>query len=403
MNQEPLPQIHLIRDTDLSVFAYELHIFAGDFLRECEFNMRSLATNTGADSIAIMGKNHMWLSDALFAYCSTADLHQMILTTEFIGARAFLFHTDRSEGGHLYGDVLMMDLDTLRQDIKRNILYPCGVNIERKDGSAATVSLKEWTEMELYEKDALKSWGFSYAPNQVTEWQYHYSTMFRQWMDQAFRYMPQDLEERLNMQYMEAAQNPDKDKPLAEGTVKFASTWILAALRDQRFFSIREAQEAVSEKLEELNARPFRKREGCRRSAYLSEEQEFMKPLPTAAYELAVWSPDLTVGHDYLVSDGMNKYSVPFDLIGEKVNLRLTQNTVEVFYRGTRVAMHTRHRKALRDPVVKPEHMTPEHKKYLNYNEAEFTAWDSSVGEQTAAVVRYFLTSGKETEQGYKA
>ena len=79
----------------------------------------------------------------------------------------------------------MMDLDTLRQDIKRNILYPCGVNIERKDGSAATVSLKEWTEMELYEKDALKSWGFSYAPNQVTEWQYHYSTMFRQWMDQA--------------------------------------------------------------------------------------------------------------------------------------------------------------------------------------------------------------------------
>ena len=106
MDQEPLPQIHLIRDTDLSVFAYELHIFAGDFLRECEFNMRSLATNAGADSIAIVGKNHMWLSDALFAYCSTVDLHQMILTTEFIGARAFLFHTDRREGGHLYGDIL---------------------------------------------------------------------------------------------------------------------------------------------------------------------------------------------------------------------------------------------------------------------------------------------------------
>lgn len=174
-----------------------------------------------ADSIAIMGKNHMWLSDALFAYCSTADLHQMISTTEFIGARAFLFHTDRREGGHLYGDVLMMDLGTLRQDIKRNILYPCGVNVERKGGSAAMVSLKEWTEMELYEKDALKSWGFSYAPNQVTEWQYHYSTMFRQWMDQAFRYMPQDLEERLNMQYMEAAQNPDMDKyRIPQGTAK---------------------------------------------------------------------------------------------------------------------------------------------------------------------------------------
>ena len=74
MNQEPLPQIHLIRDTDLSVFAYELHIFAGDFLRECEFNMRSLATNTGADSIAIMGKNHIWLSDALFVYRNNLDI-----------------------------------------------------------------------------------------------------------------------------------------------------------------------------------------------------------------------------------------------------------------------------------------------------------------------------------------
>lgn len=77
MNQEPLPQIYLIHDTDLTTFAYELHIFAGDFLRESEFNMRSLVTNTGPDSIAIMGRRHMWLSDALHAYCSTADLHQI--------------------------------------------------------------------------------------------------------------------------------------------------------------------------------------------------------------------------------------------------------------------------------------------------------------------------------------
>ena len=61
---------------------------------------------------------------SLFAYCSTADLHQMLSTTEFIGARAFLFHTDRREDGHLYGDVLMMDLDTLRQDYKTKYPLP---------------------------------------------------------------------------------------------------------------------------------------------------------------------------------------------------------------------------------------------------------------------------------------
>lgn len=211
MNQEPLPQIHLIRDTDLTIFAYELHIFAGDFLRESEFNLRSLVTNTGPDSIAIMGRRHMWLSDALHAYCSTADLHQMIFTTEYLGARAFLFHTERKENGHLYGDVLMMDLNALRQDVKRNILYPYGVNTEQQNGKAATVSLEKWHSMELYEKDTLKSWGFSYSPEQVTEWQYHYFGMFSQWKEQAFSYMAQDLEERLNVEYMTDAQNPDTD------------------------------------------------------------------------------------------------------------------------------------------------------------------------------------------------
>ena len=57
MKDDALPQIHLVRDTDLGVFAYGLHILAGDFLRESEFNLRSLATNTGPDSIAIMGRN----------------------------------------------------------------------------------------------------------------------------------------------------------------------------------------------------------------------------------------------------------------------------------------------------------------------------------------------------------
>ena len=72
-----------------------------------------------------------------------------------------------------------------------------------------------------------------------------------------------------------------------------------------------------------MNDRDFKKRPGSRREAYLEEEKEFMQPLPSEPYESAIWSPDLKVGNDYLVSDGMNKYSVPYDLIGEKVNLRL--------------------------------------------------------------------------------
>ena len=211
MKQEPLPQIHLVRDTDLGVFAYELHILAGDFLRDSEYNLRALATNTGADSIAVMGKNHMWLSDALLAYCPSAELSRTAAMTEYPGARAFLFHTERKEDGRLYGDVLMMGLDTLRQDIERNTLYPYGVSMEYRDGTKAEVAIEKWESMELCEKDALKTWRYLYAPEQVTEWQYRYSNRFSQWKEQAFSYMPQDLEERLNVEYMEEAQNPDTD------------------------------------------------------------------------------------------------------------------------------------------------------------------------------------------------
>ena len=218
----------------------------------------------------------------------------------------------------------------------------------------------------------------------------------------------------LNRSYQEMAEHygtaivparvrkPD-DKAAVEGSVRFVSTWIAAALRDRKFFSIAEAKAAVQEKLEELNHRPFKKpRTGCRRSAYEQEEKGFMRPLPTHAYEPSVWlSPK--VGYDYLVSDGLNKYSVPYDLIGEKVDVKLTKHVVEVFYRQTRVAAHVRIDKEQRDPVVKPEHMPEAHRKYLGYNAEEFTEWAHAIGPKTTETVQYFLTSGKEAEQGFKA
>lgn len=213
----------------------------------------------------------------------------------------------------------------------------------------------------------------------------------------------QELAEYYDTAIVPARVEHPKDKSHAEGTVRFASTWILAALRNEHFFTLTEANEAVSSKLEELNTREFKQREGCRKSAYLEEEKAYMKPLPNQRYELATWNPNLTVGSDYLVSDGKNKYSVPFDLIGEKVDMRLTSSTVEIFFHGTRVASHLRKAIAQREPIVNPDHMTPEHRKYLNYNTEDFMRWAESVGEKTAKVVSHFLTSGKEPEQGFKA
>ena len=83
--------------------------------------------------------------------------------------------------------------------------------------------------------------------------------------------------------------------------------------------------------------------------------------------ELAVWNPNIKVSTEYLVSDGRNKYSAPFDLIRERVDIHLTLNTVEVFFHRNQVASRLRRGAAQQDPIIDENHMTPEHRKYLNY------------------------------------
>lgn len=74
---------------------------------------------------------------------------------------------------------------------------------------------------------------------------------------------------------------------------------------------MQEIRDAVTEKLEELNEYPFKRREGNRNTAYLEEEKSFMKPLPLAPYEPAVWST-AKVQQDYLITDG--KINIPYRL-----------------------------------------------------------------------------------------
>ena len=220
-------------------------------------------------------------------------------------------------------------------------------------------------------------------------------------------------ETRLNESYRELAEyygaaivparvRKPQDKSIVEKSVGFSTTWITAAMRERKFLSLAEVKAAVAERLEIINTTPFQKRPGNRRVAYFSEEKEFMLPLPSLPYEPAVWK-QATVRNDYLVSDGQNKYSVPYDLIGEQVQIRLTKNTVEVFFKGERVTSHRRLNTFQTQPVVKSEHMPEKHRRYLRYNAEEFRSRAKNIGNSTENVVDYFLKSGSVQEQGYKS
>ena len=192
-----------------------------------------------------------------------------------------------------------------------------------------------------------------------------------------------------------------KDKPSAEGTVGVISTWIIAALRNQKFFSFNELNEAIRDKLTEFNNRPFQKKKGSRLSAFEEEEKSFLMPLPASPYETAVWST-ATIQPDYLINTANCKYSVPYELIGREVEIRTTENCIEVFYQNNRVASHKRVNYSP-DPIYNPDHMPENHRRYLNYNEESFKLWAEDIGTFTLSVIKTFLYAHKVPQQGYKS
>lgn len=191
-----------------------------------------------------------------------------------------------------------------------------------------------------------------------------------------------------------------KDKPNAEGTVRVIEIWILAALRNRKFFSFEELNRAIREKLQEFNAKSFQKKKGSRLTAFEEEEKSFLIPLPASPYETAIWSK-ATIQPDYLITVGNCKYSVPYEFIGKKVEIRTTEKSIEIFYHNNRVASHVR-RAYSPEPFYIPEHMPESHRKYLAYNADSFLDWAGKTGPSTFLVVKNFLHMHKVEQQGYK-
>ena len=154
----------------------------------------------------------------------------------------------------------------------------------------------------------------------------------------------QEMAEHYGTAIIPARIRAPKDKPNAEGSVRNVSTWITAALRNEQFFSLSELNTAIREKLKHFNSANFQKKESSRQSLFLGEEKPLLMPLPATRFESAVWK-QATVQFNYHVAADKMYYSVPYQYIRDKVDVRLTGQTVEIFYNNERIvfslsAMH---------------------------------------------------------------
>jgi len=192
-----------------------------------------------------------------------------------------------------------------------------------------------------------------------------------------------------------------KDKATVEGSVGIISTWILAAIRNQQFLSLRELNAAISERLHDFNHKPFQKKDGSRATAF-TEEKPFLLPLPKHPYEMSEWKI-ATVGFNYHIDADGFYYSVPFEYIKQKVDVRLTRNIVEVFFDGNRICSHVRNYNSMDRYTTNEAHMPMNHQKYGKWDGSRFRSWAAKIGTTTAAVVDVLLTSSKVEQQGYKS
>lgn len=203
----------------------------------------------------------------------------------------------------------------------------------------------------------------------------------------------QELAEHYGTAILPARVRSPKDKAFVEGTVGVISTYILAALRNQRFHSLDELNTAISEKLYEFNHKPFQKRDGSRAREF-EEEKPFLLPLPPRPFELSAWKI-ATVGPNYHISvDGMN-YSVPYEYIRQKVDVRITRSTVEVFFSGNRICSHIRLYGRPNQYSTTESHMPEKHQQYIQWNGDRFRNWAGKIGVETKTVVSAILAGYK--------
>ncbi|MGH9661937.1 MAG: IS21 family transposase [Bryobacteraceae bacterium] len=192
-----------------------------------------------------------------------------------------------------------------------------------------------------------------------------------------------------------------RDKAKVETAVQIVEREILAPLRHQPMTSLAELNAAIRERLERLNARPFQKLAGTRRTHFDEVDRPALRPLPAERYEYAEWRT-AKVNIDYHIAVERHFYSVPYALVRAVVTVRLTATMLEVLHHGRRVAVHAR-RQTRGCYSTDPAHRPKSHQRHLEWTPSRLVRWGTAIGAATGAVVTHILETKPHPEMGYRA
>ena len=110
-------------------------------------------------------------------------------------------------------------------------------------------------------------------------------------------------------------------------------------------------------------------------------EWSALKPLPAEPYVYAEWK-ECRAGLDYHVEVDTHYYSVPHALLREKMWVRITARTIEIFHRSKRVAVHVRSSSNRKHTTVR-EHMPSSHQRHAGWTPERIQRRAGEIGPKT--------------------
>jgi transposase len=182
------------------------------------------------------------------------------------------------------------------------------------------------------------------------------------------------------------------DKALVESSVKHVQNLLLKDMANKRFPSLSALNQAVAERLQVFNARKITGRSVSRWEQY-QKEKKAMRPLPRAPFALPLRTFQQTVPADYTIVVDGHRYTVPYQLIGRLVEIRVSKLHVEVMRRGRKVATHD-----LAPPggigtalTAVVAHRPPEHQAMARNTRSDVETWAATVGPKMVELIaRHF-------------
>lgn len=206
-----------------------------------------------------------------------------------------------------------------------------------------------------------------------------------------------DFAEHYGIAILPARARKPRDKAKVEAAVLIVERWVLARLRNCTFFSLAELNATLRILMAELNRRPFKKLPGCRASRFEELDRPALQALPARPYEFARWK-QAKVHQDYHIEVERAYYSVPFTLIRERVDVRLTDTTLEVFHKGKLVAAHPRAQRP-GEFVTLPGHRPAAHQAVIEQSHARLLERAAAIGPATADLIRLQASHKRHPEQ----